>query len=296
MKPSRLLFLCAALLGALTLQTASAGLLQERREARQLDDAGIRVQRDVAYGNDERQRFDVYQPKVAPRVPAPVIFMVHGGGWANGDKDNGSVALNKALRWVPQGVVLVSANYRMLPDTPPLAQADDVARALAQAQQLASGWQADPARFVLMGHSAGAHLVALIDAAPEIAAQHGARPWIGTVALDSAAFNVETVMRGPHLKLYDRAFGDDPATWRAASPTLRLEQSGAPLLAVCSTRRDDACPQARGFAAKGRDQGKRVEVMGVDMSHRQINHELGQDNGYTADVERFLRSVGLLRL
>ena len=45
MKPSRLLFLCAALLGALTLQTASAGLLQERREARQLDDAGIRVQR-----------------------------------------------------------------------------------------------------------------------------------------------------------------------------------------------------------------------------------------------------------
>ncbi|WP_205895627.1 alpha/beta hydrolase [Metapseudomonas otitidis] len=289
------LLCCLVLLLALPLQSACAGLLQDRREARQLEQAGIRVLRDIAYGNDERQRFDVYLPTSPSRGPAPVIFMVHGGGWANGDKDNGSVALNKALRWVPQGVVLVSTNYRMLPDTPPLAQADDVACALAHAQQLASGWQADPARFVLMGHSAGAHLIALLDAAPEIAAQQGARPWIGSVVLDSAAFNVETVMRGPHLKLYDRAFGEEPTTWRAASPTLRLEQAGAPLLAVCSTRRDDACPQARSFAAKARKLGKRVEVMAVDMSHRQINHELGRDNGYTTDVEQFLRSVGLLR-
>ncbi|SFA50824.1 alpha/beta hydrolase fold domain-containing protein [Metapseudomonas otitidis] len=290
------LLCCLALLLALPLQPACAGLLQDRREARQLEQAGIRVLRDIAYGNDERQRLDVYLPANPGRGPAPVIFMVHGGAWVTGDKDNGSVALNKALRWVPQGVVLVSANYRMLPDTPPLAQADDVARALAHAQQLASGWQANPARFVLMGHSAGAHLVALLDAAPEIAAQQGARPWIGTVALDSAAFDVESIMQAPHMKLYDKAFGTDPATWQAASPTLRLEQPGTPLLAVCSTRRDDACPQARGFASKGRSLGKRVEVMGVDMSHRQINHELGQDNGYTRDVERFLRSLGVLRL
>ena len=57
--------------------------------------------KDLTYGSHKAQRFDVYHPEDAE--DAPVIFMVHGGGWANGDKDNGSVALNKALRWVPQG-------------------------------------------------------------------------------------------------------------------------------------------------------------------------------------------------
>ena len=81
---------------------------------------GTRVLHDLAYGPDPRQRFDVYLP--ASPHNAPVILFVHGGGWANGNKDNPGIVENKAAYWLPKGYVLVSTNYRMRPDTAPLAK------------------------------------------------------------------------------------------------------------------------------------------------------------------------------
>src|SRR4051812_43156305 len=51
---------------------------------------GTRLIPDIPYGSDPAQRFDVYVPARAPAgaVPAPVLFFVHGGGWAHGDKTN----------------------------------------------------------------------------------------------------------------------------------------------------------------------------------------------------------------
>lgn len=251
--------------------------------------ADMRVVRDIAYGPDARQRFDVYAPRDARG--APVIFFVHGGGWAIGDKSNRGVVHNKTARWVPRGFVFVSTNYRMLPEADTLEQARDVARALAAAQAQAGSWGGDPARFILMGHSAGAHLVALIASAPGIALDLGARPWLGTVELDSAALDVERIMRDRHLRLYDRAFGSDPAYWAKASPLARLSAAGAPFLAVCSTRRADSCPAARDYAAKAQALGTRASVLEENLSHRQINEELGEDNDYTRAVEAFLDTV-----
>jgi arylformamidase len=251
--------------------------------------ADMRVVRDIAYGPDARQRFDVYAPQDARG--APVIFFVHGGGWAIGDKANRGVVHNKTARWVPRGFVFVSTNYRMLPEADPLEQARDVARALAAAQAQAGSWGGDPERFILMGHSAGAHLVALIASAPGIALDLGARPWLGTVELDSAALDVERIMRDRHLRLYDRAFGSDPAYWAKASPLARLSAAGAPFLAVCSTRRADSCPAARDYAAKAQALGIRASVLEENLSHRQINEELGEDNDYTRAVEAFLDTV-----
>jgi arylformamidase len=248
--------------------------------------AGNRIVRDVAYGPDARQRFDVYAPDDARG--APVIFMLHGGAWAFGDKGAASVVDNKVARWVPRGFVFVSANYRMLPDAAPLEQARDAARALAAAQARAASWGGDGARFILMGHSAGAHLVSLIAAAPRIALDLGARPWLGTVELDSAALDVERIMRKRHLRLYDRAFGRDPADWAAVSPLARLARPGAPFLAVCSTRRADSCPAAQAFVARARSLGTRASVLEENLSHREINARLGEDGDYTRAVDAFL--------
>ncbi|NUQ92417.1 MAG: alpha/beta hydrolase, partial [Gemmatimonadaceae bacterium] len=122
--------------------------------------APMRVVRDVVYGPDARQRFDVYIPGEAKG--APVIFMVHGGGWSAGDKRARGVVDNKVARWLPRGLVVVSTNYRLLPAAKPLDQARDVARALAAAQRMSSSWGADSSKFILMGHSAGGHLVTLV--------------------------------------------------------------------------------------------------------------------------------------
>jgi arylformamidase len=251
--------------------------------------AGASVQRDIAYGADSSQRMDVYIPRNSHG--ATVVFMVHGGAWRIGDKASAGVVENKVARWLGEGMVFVSVNYRMLPKADPITQADDVAAALAKAQALAASWGADPSRFILMGHSAGAHLIALIASAPAIAKKEGVQPWLGTVLLDSAALDVVKIMASKHHRLYDSAFGSDASYWRTTSPFHRLSDTTAPLLAVCSTQRNNSCPQARGFVAKATSIGVRSSVLAVDLSHKEINRDLGVPGSYTEGVELFMRSL-----
>jgi len=251
-----------------------------------------RVVRDLAYGADAKQRMDVYLPVQADKAGgAPVIFMVHGGGWRHGDKTAASVVENKVARWVAKGFVFISVNNRLLPDADPLEQARDVARAMATAQGKASTWGADPQRFILMGHSAGAHLVALLAASPTLARDAGAAAWLGTVALDSAALDVAPIMQAKHYRLYDPAFGTDPAYWTSVSPLQVLTANARPVLAVCSSRREDSCAQARGFVAKANGLGVHSEVLAQDLSHGEINKLLGKPGAYTDAVERFMAGL-----
>jgi acetyl esterase/lipase len=241
---------------------------------------------DIAYGPDPDQRYDLYRPSASNN--APLILMVHGGGWARGDKDMSRVVSNKVNRWVPRGIAFVSINYRMQPKAAPLEQARDVARALADVQQNSPKLGIDRKNIVLMGHSAGAHLIALLAARPELLAEAGATPPQGYVLLDSGALDVPAIMNARHIRLYDRAFGNNPADWTAASPWHQLRQPSAPILAVCSTRRDDACPQARAFIGKAEKIGTQTEILALDKTHGEINAGLGDDPDYTAAVERFM--------
>jgi len=251
--------------------------------------AGARVLRDIAYGSDAQQRYDVYAPAHAQGLP--IIVMVHGGGWSNGDKNNPGLATPKAAYWLPRGYVLVSINYRMLPKADPAAQARDVAAAIADVQRHAVDWGGDAARTVLMGHSAGAHLVALLGARPADLEKAGARRPRAVVALDSAAMNVEQIMQSRHFPLYDRAFGSDASQWIAVSPWHALSKASLPMLAVCSSRREDSCAQARGFAQRAQTFGVAVQVLAEDLSHMQINRELGQASAYTSTVDGFIANA-----
>lgn len=250
--------------------------------------AGARALRDVAYGDDPRQRYDVYLPAQPQR--APVILFVHGGGWANGNKDNPGVVENKAAYWLPKGYVLVSINYRMRPDTAPIDQARDVARALADVQKRAPSWNADPANVLLMGHSAGAHLAALVGASSTLWRDAGAARPRGVVSLDSGALDVPQTMKKPPLpRIYDAAFGRNPADWIAASPYHQLTRDAVPMLFVCSSRRQDACPQGRAMVEKAKTLGVAMEVLPEDLSHGEVNHLLGAPSAYTTAVDAFVQ-------
>lgn len=262
---------------------------------------GVQRIADVPYGTDPAQRMDVYVPTspttgtnslLASAVRAPVIFMVHGGGWRHGDKAMGRVVQEKVNRWVPKGFVLISINYRMLPDAPVAVQERDVQAALMAAQQRATTWGGDPGRFILMGHSAGAHLVALLNARAPQALREGAWPWLGTVVLDSAVMNVPAYMRAPHMPLYDDAFGADPAYWRALSPLHQWTAGAPPVQMVCSTERaDQPCHQAEALARHVHGLGGRAEVLPQDLSHGEINAQLGLESPYTRAVEAFMGSL-----
>jgi len=249
----------------------------------------VTVVRDVAYGADPKQRFDVYIPRGARN--APVVLMVHGGAWRIGDKRSRGVVGNKVERWSRDGIVVIAVNYRMLPGTDPVEQARDVARALAAAQARLGEWGGDPGKVVLMGHSSGAHLVALLDAHPSLATAVGARPWLGAVILDSAALDVMLTMTMPHLPLYTKAFGTDRDFWREASPQQHLAAGAKPMLLVCSSLRRDSCPAAKRFAARATSVGVRADVLPVPKSHAAIDAELGAPGEYTEAVETFMRTL-----
>jgi len=250
---------------------------------------GVTVLRDVAYGPAKLQTMDVYLPP-GPKA-APVILMVHGGAWAFGDKRHPPVIDNKVARWARRGFIFISMNYPMIPESDPVQQADDVARALAAAQAAAPGWGGDPARFILMGHSAGAHLVSLLNADPARATKLGAKPWLGTISLDSGALDVRAIMEHRHPGLYGRAFGDDPVLWQAASPIHHLTKDGPPWLGVCSSPRRTSCGTNRIYAAKAKGFGTRAETLGEKLNHGEINSELGKPGVYTDAVEAFMASL-----
>ena len=258
--------------------------------------ADTEVQRNIAYGSDPRQVLDVYAPQAVS--DAPIILMVHGGSWVRGDKAATGVVHNKVAHYLPSGFVFISMNYRFSPAVTPVDEAADVATALAFVQQHAGDWGGVGQKVVLMGHSAGANLVTLVAADPTFATEAGAGPWLGTIPLDSAAYNVVTIMEKPHLSLYDPVFSDDMQLWKDSSPTLRLSGIPAPMLLVCGSGRADACSQARGFEDAVRAEADapadlNIRVYPVAMSHGEINAELGTPIPLTRTVDDFLASLGL---
>lgn len=265
-------------------------LLEQRREASRQEHpvavpAGGTAVRNVAYGPDPAQRFDLYLP--ANPANAPVVFYVHGGGWANGDKTNPGLA-NKLAYWLPKGYAVISSNYRMVPVAMPLEQAHDVARGVALAQRRAGEWKLDPRRVVLMGHSAGAHLVALLGADPRLLAEAGAGPALGAVSLDSGALDVPALMGQRRVpKLYHEAFGDDPVYWRSVSPLQQLDLDSLPMLLVCASERGvptSPCDEARKFAARANALRVPMQVQPEPLNHGGINKELGPPSDYTRRV------------
>jgi acetyl esterase/lipase len=250
----------------------------------------IQVTRDVAYGQNPKQFLDIYAPANAKH--SPVIVMVHGGAWKTGDKTMSKIFLNKVNRWVNQNFIFVSVNYPMLPEYMAYEQAESVATAVAYVQKNATQWGGKPENLILMGHSAGAHIVSLLSSNPQLVTNTGGSPWLGTISIDSAAMDVPKIMSDRHLGFYDEAFGTESNIWQKASPYQQLTQQAHALLAVCSTQRaDKPCAQAENYEAQAKRLNIHVEVLPQDLSHSEINENLGLDCDYTRAVERFMSSL-----
>ena len=253
--------------------------------------ANMCFQFNIAYGGDPLQKLDVYMPSFKVQG-APVILMVHGGEWTHGDKYDNAVVWNKVQYWTRTGVIFVSVNYPLVPKVNPLQEAMSVAQSLAYAQLHASEWGGDPKKFILMGFSAGGHLVSLLAAEPSLATSLGAQPWLGTVALDSAAYDIPDVMANPnHPSLFDVAFGTDTGLWNAASPEVQLDARIAPFLAVCSTQEAGSCPRAQEFVQLAKSYGTSATILQQNLTHDQIDANLGLSSSYTTQVNTFMGAL-----
>src|SRR5262245_18895750 len=120
------------------------------------------VKKDLTYGKDDKQKLDVYSPKGAKGLP--VVAYVHGGEWTKGDKAEVSY---KPKLFTENCVVFASINYRLSPAAKHPAHVSDVAAALRWLTDNVGDHGGDPKKIVLMGHSAGCHLVVLTTIDPK---------------------------------------------------------------------------------------------------------------------------------
>jgi arylformamidase len=251
-----------------------------------------------SYGSDALQKLDFYSAKASG--PAPLVIFVHGGGWKRGDKRN-ATGDDKIKHYTGLGYHFASVNYRLVPDATVEQQGADVAAAIAHLLANASKLGIDKSRVVLMGHSAGAHLAALVGTDPQylrsVGLSHNALS--GVVPIDGAAYDVaQQMVDGNRIMqdTYAEAFGTDPARQKALSPTLQAAGPNAPSFLLLHVDRADGKRQSEALAAALHSAGTKVQLNAFEgkgmEGHRDINRKLG-DPAYpaTAAVDTWLKGV-----
>jgi arylformamidase len=122
---------------------------------------GMTCRLDLSYGVGELETVDVF-PAAQPR--SPVFVFIHGGWWRSSDKADYSFL---AASLVAAGAMVVLPNYALCPGTEerPVrieTLALQMTRALAWVYRNAALYGGSPGRIVVAGHSAGAHLAAML--------------------------------------------------------------------------------------------------------------------------------------
>ncbi|MGH1456715.1 MAG: alpha/beta hydrolase [Alphaproteobacteria bacterium] len=208
------------------------------------------VKKDIAYGSDDLQKLDVYVPR-GTKALKPVLIFVHGGGWRQGDKKQ-YVPMGKF--YADHGVVFVAVNYRLSPDVVHPAHVQDSAKAIKWIYDNIGKYGGDKNKTYLSGHSAGAHLSALIGTDPKYLAAHGLAPTIfkAVIPNDTASFDFLTPIQKGKIfvqPMIDQAFGTDPNGLKEASPITyaRSEKDSPRFVIFVTAGRPDAADQTRLF-------------------------------------------------
>lgn len=302
MKRTLILTLAAGALIAGTLAQARPGdRLRERLGGGQgrAQVAPAPGKQTLAYGADALQQLDYY-PAQNVNKRAPLVLFVHGGGWKRGSKDNADGSW-KAPHYTQAGYAYATINYRLVPAARVEDQAADVAASLRYLIDNAAKLGFDPTRIVIMGHSAGAHLVALVGTDEQYLRGAGLSfaSIDGVLPIDGAAYDVPRQMAdgGKFMSdTYVQAFGTDPDRQRALSPTLQAEAPNAPAFLIIHVMRKDGVAQSKQLEAalrKGGTRAERREFPGTGLKgHAEINRSLG-DPAYAATpvVDEWLKRV-----
>ena len=139
---------------------------------------------DMPYGDDPRQKLDVYTPPGT--VGAPVVFFIYGGNWRMGDR---AMYRFTGAALAARGCVVVIADYRLYPQVLFPDFLRDGALAARWARDNAEKFGGDPRRLFLMGHSAGAYNAAMLALD---------RQWLAGVGMETSDFAGMIGVAGPY--------------------------------------------------------------------------------------------------
>ena len=264
---------------------------------------------EYKYGLDPAQEVDFYPLLGKPQ--APLVVFVHGGGWVIGDKAIGT--RNKPAFYHQLGFAFASVNYRLLSKSSsrenqalsPNDQASDVAAAVGYLRNKAAQLGFDSNNIVLMGHSAGAHLAALVSANPSYLETAGVPMSAvkGVILLDGAGYDVNRQMDAIAnsgrqnrwaARLYESAFGLDPKVRQELSPITHARQPNvASWLILHVADREDSRDQSEALGNELNLNGSNATVLAVpDSSHRSVNQDAGSSGSFVGKaISTFLSQL-----
>ena len=246
------------------------------------------IKRDVRYADPghERHVLDIYSPQGAKNLP--VVFWIHGGGWQTGDKSSVQV---KPQAFMDKGFVFVSTNYRLLPDVDMETIFRDIAKSIHWVHDHIAVHGGDPQRLLVMGHSAGAQLAALVSIDDRYLKAEGLSLAIikGCVPVDGDTYDVPAIIETaetrrrvhglPQAKYGHREkFGNDPAKHRDFSAVTHVAAGKGipPFLILHVADHPDTTAQAQRLGNVLRDAKVPVTVFGAkETNHNKLNNDLG---------------------
>ena len=255
------------------------------------------VVRDIPYveRGHARQVLDVYAPVTAKSTP--VVFWIHGGGWQAGDK---SEVRLKPQVFVDRGFVFVSTNYRLLPQVDMDTLIRDIAKSLHWVHDHIAEHGGDPERVVVMGHSAGAQLAALICTDDRYLKSEGLTLAMlkGCVPVDGDTYDIPAMITTaeirrrvhnlPQAKVGHREkFGNDPEKHIDFSTVTHVARDKGipPFLILHVGEHPDTTAQAQRLEAALQSAEIPVKRLGAsDTTHSRINDNLGTPDDPTTNA------------
>jgi len=252
----------------------------------------VNLSKTVAYKtidgiNPNLLSLDIYYNSLTDEKK-PVIIYVHGGGWCIGDKSN--EIENKTTLFQSLNYVFVSINYRLSPFPYELNNSDrvmypthnrDVADAVKWVFDNINQYGGQPNKVALLGHSAGAHLVALTGTNPMFINNVGLNfsDIKGVAVIDTEGYNVLSKTQENNA-LYINAFGIDANYNTQASPILNSTNSITyPNFFIAKRGNTERITIANNFINTLEQNGVSVsQVDGSIYDHSGINDAIGKTN------------------
>lgn len=210
---------------------------------------------DLRYGPGPLQTYDLHKPK-NPKPGAPLVVLIHGGYWRGLDKNTMTFA---APMFLDAGAVVVNLNYDLCPQVTLDTIVRQMQDALVHIAGKAAEWGADPARLHVIGHSAGAHLAAMMVAAPW-PADLGQQPTVASLGLISGVFALEPV---PHVSVNESIRLDGAAVARNSVTNFPPKLKGPVLVAYGDAEPEGWQAQSIDFHQACRNVGTRSELMAM---------------------------------
>src|SRR5262249_22457007 len=188
--------------------------------------SGVKVTRDIKYGAADRNLLDLFVPESGSGA-RPVLIYVHGGGFIRGNKRvPGSPFYDNIMLWaVRNGMVGVNTTYRLAPQSPWPAGAEDVAATVRWVADTVAGHGGDARHVFLTGHPAGATHVASYVALPQF---HGPKgPGLAGAIMTSGVYDLTRMQMSDGGVAY---FGSEAARHAERSALPGLAKSALPLM------------------------------------------------------------------